>query len=68
MPHCNTRSKSVREGCLDGFPGMVMTETGPGVMWFVLGGLESLRLSSRGGGEAGAPAEDGPEVPGIHKR
>lgn len=37
-------------------------------MWFVLGGLESLRLSSRGGGEAGAPAEDRPEVPGIHKR
>lgn len=32
----------------------------------VLGGLKSLRLSSRGGGEAGALAEDGPDVPGIH--
>lgn len=33
----------------------------------VLGGLKSLRLSVSGSGEAGAPAEDRPDVPGIHR-
>lgn len=32
----------------------------------VLGGLKSLRLSSSGVCEAGAPAEHSPDVPGIH--